>query len=74
MTEEIKIKGTQIVWQSDYEGDMEYPIVIIPHDGSISIGQEGRTVSIHPSRLEEIIKALRKAKKQVEGYNAGIIC
>lgn len=59
------IKNATIVWQSNtYEGINEMPLIIAKYHGSVCIEQEERTICIADEHLEEVIKDLRKVRKE----------
>lgn len=59
-------KKATIVWQSStYEDVNEMPLVIAKYHGAVCIEQEDRTICIADEHLEEVIKALRKVRKEI---------
>jgi len=64
MIEEINRPGSKVMWQTEYDGICEQPIIIIPYIDCISLEQSGKSILLMPEYVEEFIKTLRKVAKE----------
>lgn len=64
MITQINRPGTKILWQTEYDSQIEQPIIIVPYMGTISLEQDGDSILLMTEYVEEFIKTLRKVAKE----------